>query len=237
VLPLLDSGEVDGYLFFVAPFIEGESLRALAIRLGGMSLDDVLPILREVAAALDFAHRHNVVHRDIKPDNVFLLDGHAVLGDFGLARAMDAAGGPALTQSGIALGSPGYMSPEQALGSRTLDGRADQYSFACLTYELLTTQLPFDGPDIGSVLKAHVRTPPPDIRKLKPDLAPGVGKALKRAMAKKPADRFPTVGDCVDALESAAVSSAPRGVSIRMLVLVAVVLVAAAVYVGTVLGG
>ncbi len=223
ILPLLDSGDVDGHLFFVAPFVEGGSLRDVANRRGTLGFDELLPYVIEIGAALDFAHRHNIVHRDIKPDNVFVLDGHAVLADFGLARAIDAVAGLELTRSGIAIGSPDYMSPEQALGRRAVDGRADLYSFGCLIFELLTSEVPYSGPHISAVLRAYAEGAPPDVRAFRPDLPPTVGKALKRAMAKNPHDRFAAVGNFVRVLEEASTNSRSRSLPLALVAAAAIV--------------
>lgn len=236
IVPLLDSGEVDGLLFFVVPFMAGESLRS-APRDRERPLEEVLRVVREIAEALDFAHRSNIVHRDVKPDNVFLLDGHAILGDFGLARATDAVGEKALTDSGVTLGSPGYMSPEQAFGARTLDGRSDQYGLACLVYELVTGELPFQSGDVAGILRAHVESPPPNACDVNPDLPKAVGKVLQRAMAKDPNGRFRSVLAFVDALEGAASVTRPAFsfTVIAVITVTAVVLGGLALLVGTLL--
>ena len=137
ILTLLDSGEVEGFLYYVMPYIEGESLRDRMNREKQLPLDDALQFAREVADALSYAHSHDVIHRDIKPENILLEAGHAVIADFGIARAVTAAGGEALTDTGIAIGTPQYMSPEQAAGSKELDGRSDVYSLGCVLYEML----------------------------------------------------------------------------------------------------
>jgi len=137
ILPLYDSGEADGFLFYVMPFVEGETLADRLSREKQLPLEDALQIAREVADALSYAHRRGVIHRDIKPANILLEAGHAAVADFGIARAVDAAGGGRLTETGLVLGSPLYMSPEQALGEKNLDGRSDLYALGCVLYEML----------------------------------------------------------------------------------------------------
>ena len=160
ILPLLDSGEADGFLYCAMPYVAGESLRARLEKEKQLPLDGALRIAREVADALSYAHAQGVVHRDIKPENILLESGHAVVADFGIARAIDVAGGTRLTETGIALGTPAYMSPEQASGDRDLDGRSDLYSLGCVLYELLAGVPPFSGPTAESLLHQHVLAEP-----------------------------------------------------------------------------
>jgi serine/threonine-protein kinase len=143
ILPLLDSGEADTFLYYVMPYVEGESLRDRLVREKQLPIDDSLKIASEVADALGFAHEHNVIHRDIKPENILLEAKHAVVADFGVARAIDAAGETKLTETGIAIGTPAYLSPEQASGEPELDGRSDIYALGCVLYEMLAGQAPF----------------------------------------------------------------------------------------------
>ncbi|HEU5218330.1 MAG TPA: serine/threonine-protein kinase, partial [Gemmatimonadales bacterium] len=145
ILALLDSGEAEGSLYYVMPFVAGESLRDRLERERQLPLDDALRITREVADALDYAHRQGLIHRDIKPENILLSDRHAMVADFGIARAVEQAGGDKLTETGLAVGTPDYMSPEQAAGSADLDGRTDQYSLGCVLYEMLAGHPPFLG--------------------------------------------------------------------------------------------
>src|SRR6185295_15514190 len=151
ILGLYDSGEAEGLLYYVMPFVEGESLRDRLTKEQQLPLHDALQIVREAAEALQYAHEHQIVHRDIKPENILLLGGHALVADFGIARAVSSAGGDKLTQTGMAVGTPHYMSPEQALGSDHLDGRSDEYSLGCVAYEMLVGQPPFQGPSAMAI--------------------------------------------------------------------------------------
>jgi serine/threonine-protein kinase len=153
-------------------------------------LDEALRIAAEVADALDFAHQHNVLHRDIKPENILLEGGHAVVADFGLARAIHAAGGTRLTETGMAVGTPEYMSPEQAAGERELDARSDVYSLGCVLYEMLAGQPPFTGPTIESVARQHLTAPPPSVTLLRATVPREIVESLAKVLAKAPADRF-----------------------------------------------
>src|SRR5438552_323727 len=152
ILPLLDSGEADSLLYYVMPFVVGESLRARIERERQLPINEAVRITREVASALDYAHRHGVIHRDIKPENILLHDGQALVADFGIALAVSAAGGGRLTQTGLSLGTPQYMSPEQAVGERTIDARSDIYSLGAVTYEMLTGDPPFAGSTVQAVV-------------------------------------------------------------------------------------
>jgi TolB-like protein/Flp pilus assembly protein TadD len=215
ILPLYDSGEVDGFLYYVMPLAEGESLRDRLRREKQLPLEDALRIAREVADALSYAHAHGVVHRDIKPENILLESGHAVVADFGIARAVSAAGSDRLTETGISLGTPTYMSPEQAAGSDDLDGRSDLYSLGCVLYEMLAGDPPFTGPTAASVIQQHITVEPRSITQLRPAVPAGVAEAISRALAKTPADRFNPVGQFAEALGTAkdrpAPAAPPRG--------------------------
>ena len=160
IVPLFDSGAADGLLYYVMPYAEGESLRHRLAREKQLPLEDSLRIAREVADALDHAHRHDLVHRDIKPENILLSGQHAVVADFGIARAVAAAGGKTLTATGVSIGTPAYMSPEQTLGSSEVDGRADQYALGCVLYEMLAGQPPFTGPTAESLKHQHANVQP-----------------------------------------------------------------------------
>jgi len=188
------------YLFYVMPFVEGESLRDRLNREKQLPLEDALQIAREVADALSYAHSRGVVHRDIKPENILLESGHAVVADFGIARAVDAAGGTQLTETGLTIGTPTYMSPEQASGEGELDGRSDLYALGCVLYEMLAGQPPFTGPSVESVIHQHLMVEAPPITNLRPAVPPGVAAALQRALAKTPADRFNPVAQFSDTL-------------------------------------
>lgn len=192
ILPLFDSGAVGESLFYVMPFVEGESLRTRLDRERQLPLDVALQLTSEVAQALDYAHRRGVIHRDIKPENILLDDGHAVVTDFGIARVASDSQQGALTQTGLALGTPRYMSPEQAAGEREVDGRADLYSLACTLYEMLAGQPPFTAPTLERLVYQHLIEPPPPVTQFRPAVPTAVTRTLQRALAKAPADRFAT---------------------------------------------
>jgi serine/threonine-protein kinase len=219
IVPLFDSGTVDGrwpmvdggdaaavgdrpftFLFYVMPLVEGESLRARLDREKQLPIDDALRIAREVADALSYAHAHGVVHRDIKPENVMLESGHAVVTDFGIAKALTLGHGHTLTQAGLAIGTPHYMSPEQAAGEGEIDGRSDVYSLGCILFEMLAGQPPFTGPTAESVVHQHLGATPPPITQLRPSVPATVAMALQRSLAKNPADRFSPVVQFAEAL-------------------------------------
>jgi len=213
ILPLHDSGNADGFLYYVMPYVEGESLRDRLNREKQLPLDDALQISREVADALSYAHAHGVIHRDIKPENILMQSGHAVVADFGIARAIDQAGGEKLTGTGVALGTPAYMSPEQTGGSRDLDGRSDLYSLGCVLYEMLAGQPPFTGPTVESLVHQHLAAEPPNITNIRPSVPSWVVAALTRSLAKTPADRFNPVaqfGEAIAPRVSVAEASPPR---------------------------
>jgi TolB-like protein/cytochrome c-type biogenesis protein CcmH/NrfG len=209
ILPLFDSGEADGVLYFVMPFVEGESLRTRLDREGGLELDDAVRIVRQVADALDYAHARGVVHRDLKPENVLLTEDYAHLADFGVAREPVGEGtGPAtLTSVGITVGTPAYMSPEQAAAERNLDGRSDVYSLGCVCHEMLAGRPPFSGASALAIIRQHILGAPLPLVGARAALPDAVTSAVARALAKDPADRFPTAGAFAAALERAAVES------------------------------
>ena len=201
ILPLYDSGEADGLLYYVMPLVEGETLRARIDRERQLPIDDALRYAREVADALAYAHARGVVHRDIKPENILIEADHAVVADFGIAKAVAAAGHrTALTKTGTSIGTPAYMSPEQAAGDADLDGRSDLYSLACVLYEMLAGQTPFTGVTTESLFRQHLVVPPPPVTQYRPAVPPAVSDALMRALAKSPADRFNPVGQFSAAL-------------------------------------
>jgi len=232
ILPVHDSGEASGFLFYVMPYVEGESLRDRITREKQLPLDDALVLAREVADALSFAHARGVIHRDIKPENILLQGGHAVVADFGIARAVDAAGGSQLTETGVSLGTPTYMSPEQAAGERDLDGRSDLYALGCVLYEMLAGQPPFTGPTVESVIHQHLAATPPAITQLRPAVPAPVAGVLQRALAKNPADRFSPVAQFADALRDpartgpVAATTSPRRGLVAGIAMIAVVAIA-----------
>jgi len=211
ILPLYDSGEAAGFLYYVMPFVDGESLRDRLTRERQLPLDDALQITREVADALSYAHSHSVVHRDIKPENILLESGHAVVADFGIARAISTARGEHLTATGVAIGTPAYMSPEQVDGSSDIDGRSDLYSLGCVLYEMLAGQPPFTGPTVDSVVRQQQAAEPPDITVIRPAVPAWVATALTRALAKTPADRFTSIARFAEALAGRGAGATPHG--------------------------
>jgi serine/threonine protein kinase len=190
ILPLLDSGEADRLLYYVMPFVAGESLRTRLERQTQLSVDDAVRIAREVASALESAHRQGVVHRDIKPENVLLHEDQALVADFGIALAVSAAGGPRMTQTGLSLGTPAYMSPEQAMGERIVDGRADIYALGAMLYEMLVGEAPFTGPTVQAILSRVMTEQPRPISSQRRSVPAHVEAAVMRALEKLPADRF-----------------------------------------------
>ncbi len=203
ILTLYDSGEAAGSLFYVMPFIEGESLRQRMDREKQMPIDKALKITGEVASALDYAHRKGVIHRDIKPENILLEDGHAIVADFGIARAVSTMGDAqgALTKTGMSLGTPTYMSPEQAFADKDIDGRSDLYSLACVLYEMLVGQPPFTGPNAMAVMARHSMAEVPSMQIVRQTIPDEVEEVVQRALAKAPADRFATVAEFAQELE------------------------------------
>jgi serine/threonine-protein kinase len=204
ILPVHDSGESDGFLYYVMPYVKGESLRQRIEREKQLPLEDALRITHEIGEALSYAHNQGVVHRDVKPENILLSDGHAVLADFGIARAIGAAGGKRITEAGQAIGTPMYMSPEQASGEEELDGRSDLYSLACVLYEMLAGVPPFTGRTRQAVLARHVLEPPPPLHIQRSSVPPSVSQAIEKALAKAPADRFSSAHDFCTTLETPA---------------------------------
>jgi serine/threonine-protein kinase len=196
ILPVYDSGAADGLLFYVMPNMEGNSLRERLERDRQLPLEEALRITREVASALDYAHRHHVVHRDIKPENILLHEDNAMVADFGIGKALS---GGTITQTGMALGTPAYMSPEQAGGDADLDGRSDLYSLACVLYEMLSGEPPFTGPTPQAVIAKRFVAPIPKVRVTR-DVPEAVDDALTRALSRTPVDRFPTAAEFAEAL-------------------------------------
>src|SRR5256712_12406188 len=204
ILPLHDSGEASGLLYYVMPYVEGETLRNRLDRAGQLPLAEAVQITREVADALSYAHSYDVVHRDIKPENILLEAGHAVVSDFGIARAITAAAGGNLTETGIALGTPGYMSPEQGAASARVDERSDIYSLGCVLYEMLAGEPPYTGPSAESIVRQHPAAAPPRVSAMRAAVPPAIEQAVVRAPAKTPADRFATAAEFVEALAAPA---------------------------------
>lgn len=188
ILPLYDSGEVEGFVYYVMPYVEGDSLEVRLANEGPLAVDESLRIASEVAKALDYAHRHGIVHRDIKPGNVLFSDGHALITDFGFARALNEARGR-LTPAGLVVGTPVYMSPEQASGWEDLDGRADIYSLGCTLFEMLTGEPPFTATTPLAVLARHAGEMPPSIRVVRPEVSEQVERAVMMALEKDRKDR------------------------------------------------
>jgi len=211
ILPLYDSGAAGELLYYVMPYVEGESLRQRLEREKQLPVEEALALARQVAGALAYAHRNDVVHRDIKPENILLESGEAVVADFGIARAIRAAGGDKLTQTGIAIGTPLYMSPEQAAGGEGLDGRSDQYSLACVLYEMLAGHAPFLGGTAHEILARHTMDPVPSLRTARATVPGAVEQALARALAKSPADRYATALQFAEALGGSALAGAAPG--------------------------
>ena len=206
ILPLHDSGNVDGTVWYVMPSVEGESLRDRLTRETQLPLDDALQIAREVASALDYAHRHGVIHRDIKPENILIHDGRAMVADFGIALAVSRTeGGTRITETGMSLGTPHYMSPEQALGERTIDARTDVYALGCVLYEMLAGEPPFTGPSAQAIVAKVMNTMPAPVTATRPTVPASVDAAIQRALSKLPADRFRSAADFSAALQPGAV--------------------------------
>ena len=234
VLTVLDSGETAGRLWFTMPFVEGETLRARLIREHRLPLAEALRIVREAAHALQYAHDHGVVHRDVKPENILLTkDGSTLVADFGIARALANVDGltapwlSTLTEVGLVVGTPAYMSPEQVIGARDLDGRSDVYALGCVLYEMLTGAQPFAGPTAQAVVVRHVSDPVPAVTAANRAVPPAISAAVARAMAKSPADRFDSPLSFAAALDAAAAPAAPVAIPSRRAVLVAAALLAA----------
>jgi tRNA A-37 threonylcarbamoyl transferase component Bud32/tetratricopeptide (TPR) repeat protein len=209
ILPVHDSGDADGFLYFVMPYVAGESLRQLLDREGQLSVDLTVRLGSEVAGALDYAHRQGVVHRDIKPANILLSEGHAVLADFGIARAVSVAAGDRMTSTGLGVGTPLYASPEQAAGKETLDGRADIYSLGCVLYEMLSGEVPLSGATPQSIQAKRLSETPTPLTLLRDTVPPALDAAIGRALARVPADRWEIAAGFAAALKAAAAQTSP----------------------------
>jgi TolB-like protein len=215
ILTVLDSGNAGNHLWFTMPFVEGESLRDRLNREHQLPLDVAIEIAREAARALEYAHQHGIVHRDIKPENILLTrDGSTLVADFGIARAVSAD--ERLTQTGLAIGTPAYMSPEQASGDKTVDARSDVYSLGAVLYEMLAGEAPYTGPTAQAIVMKRFTEPVPSVRKLRPSVPEAVDQAIRRALAPIAADRFATAGELAQAVHApatAAVAAAPTAVT------------------------
>jgi serine/threonine-protein kinase len=204
ILPLFDSGAINGCPYYSMPYVGGESLRARLLREPQLPLDEALQIAGEVADALVYAHSQGVIHRDIKPENILLESGptgtRALVADFGIAQALTVAGGERLTETGLAIGTPAYMSPEQATGSGRLDARSDVYSLGCVLYEMLAGNPPFMGPTVQAIQARHAVDPVPSLRTVRPTLPKGIEQVVTKALAKVPADRYASAAEFIQAL-------------------------------------
>jgi serine/threonine-protein kinase len=237
ILTVLDSGEANGSLYCVMPYVDGESLRDRLNREGKLPINDALSIAREVADALGYAHEQGVVHRDVKPENILFEAGHAVVADFGIARAIEQAGGTQLTETGMAVGTPAYMSPEQATGEAKIDGRSDIYSLGCVLFEMLGGDPPYMGTTPRAILAKKLAEPVPDVSVLRDAVPEGLASVVKQAMAKDPVDRFATAEELGQTLQVAQVTPEALKVTRRrkprvITATVAVAAVAAAVALG-----
>jgi eukaryotic-like serine/threonine-protein kinase len=213
IVPVLGTGDADGLPYYTMPFIEGESLRDRLRRVRVFPVTDAVAMACEVAQALDYAHRHDIVHRDIKPENVLLHEGHAVVADFGICRAITHASDvDPITLAGMAVGTPQYMSPEQAAGEREIDGRSDVYSLGCVLYEMLTGEPPFTGRTAQAVIAKRFAGAVPSLRVVRPEVPIEVERAVLRSLALAPDDRFQTGAEFAEALGagSARVASSTR---------------------------
>ena len=230
ILTLIDSGEADGSLFYVLPYVRGESLRTKLAREKQLPLDEALRITRQVASALDYAHRHGVIHRDVKPENILLHEGEAMVTDFGIALAALDGAGERLTDTGLSVGTPEYMSPEQAAADREVDARSDVYSLGAVLYEMLAGEPPHTGPTARAVIAKILTAPPTRLQVVRGDVPAGLEAAVAKALRKVPAERFASAGEFAAALAGKGVRDpAHRGPAwTRRRALVALGVVAAA---------
>jgi serine/threonine protein kinase/tetratricopeptide (TPR) repeat protein len=216
ILPLHDSGEADDLLFYVMPYVKGETLRHLLDREKTISVERSIDLIRQVASALDYAHAHGVIHRDIKPENILLHEGVAVVADFGIALA-PRSGIERLTETGLSLGTPAYMSPEQALGEREVDARSDVYSLGSVLFEMLAGEPPFTGPNALSITAKRLTNPAPDVRHRRPAVPPHIARAVAKSLAREPSDRFPSAGALAEAIAQPAAHEAPTANAVAVL--------------------
>src|SRR3990172_7146577 len=198
ILPVYDSGQAEGLLYYVMPNMEGRSLRERLERERQAPLDGGRPVTRDVASALDYAHRQRVVHRDVKPENILFQEGNAMVADFGIGKALSGDGN--ITQTGLAVGTPAYMSPEQASGESEVDGRSDVYSLGCVLYEMLTGELPFTGPTPQAILTKRFISPVPHVKAMR-DVPEGIDEAVTKSLARAAVDRYATAAQFAEALE------------------------------------
>jgi serine/threonine-protein kinase len=210
ILPLFDSGEADGLLYYMMPYVEGESLRDRLVRAGKLTVAETVKLTDQVSSALAYAHERGVVHRDIKPENIMLAGDQAIVADFGIARAVEAAGGERLTGTGLAVGTPAYMSPEQWSGAAAVDSRTDVYALGCVVYEMVGGHPPFEGTTPQELLAKHSTDPVPHLRTSDPAIPLFVERAVERALAKDPNDRFATVNEFSAALTTGTVVARVR---------------------------
>ena len=218
ILPLFDSGSVDDLLYYVMPYVEGESLRERLDREQQLSVEEAVHHARSIASAIDYASRQGIVHRDIKPENIMLYEGEAMVMDFGIAKAASAVSTATLTQTGMVVGTPAYVSPEQAAGEVNLDGRSDQYSLACVLYEMLTGERPFTAPTAQGVMSKRFTETARPLRNVRAAVPENVERAVARAMALEPGDRYPTAGQFALALVSTSTNTPSQTVAIPQVV-------------------
>jgi serine/threonine-protein kinase len=202
VLPIDDYGEFEGQMYYVMPFITGETIHKRLERERQLNVQDAVKIAFQVASALDYAHRQGIVHRDIKPENILLQDGEALVADFGIARAITEGGGAKLTSTGVTLGTPTYMSPEQAMADPGIDGRSDIYSLGCVLYEMLAGQPPFSGPTAQAIIARHQLDEAPSLSIVRGTIPEAVEDVVMQALAKLPADRYASAGEMADELRN-----------------------------------
>ncbi|HEY7029132.1 MAG TPA: serine/threonine-protein kinase, partial [Gemmatimonadales bacterium] len=201
ILSLFDSGEADGTVFYVMPYVEGESLRDRLSREHQLPVDEAIQLAREIADALQYAHSHHVIHRDIKPENILLHGGHALVADFGIALAVSRSdGGTRMTETGMSLGTPHYMSPEQAMGEREITAKSDVYALGCVLYEMLVGEPPFTGPTVQAVVARVMTEEPRSLTLQRKTIPPHVEATVRKALQKLPADRFPSASAFAEAL-------------------------------------
>lgn len=208
IVPLLDSGEEAGFPYYVTPYVAGSTLRDEITRLGRLPIPEACRLASEIADGLGVAHRTGIVHRDVKPENILLSYGHALIADFGIARALGPSTERRITASGMSLGTPQYMSPEQAAGDLDIGPPTDQYSLACVLFESLTGAPPFNGASPPAIVGKHLTARPPSLADVRPEVPYAVTKAVLKALGKRPGDRFPSMEDFRDLIRVGAASSA-----------------------------